>query len=52
MTSAGRRNVMSDPHRTIEEYIQRYANDYCDGDVETAKTHAIVQAVIEEKQEE
>lgn len=42
---------MSDPTRTVEEYIQRYADDYCNGDVETAKSHAIVQAVIEEKQE-
>ena len=43
---------MSDPTRTVEEYIQRYANDYCNGDVEAAKSHAIVKAVIEEKQEE
>lgn len=42
---------MSDPTRTVEEYIKRYANDYCNGDVEAAKSHAIVQAVIEEKQE-
>ena len=43
---------MSDQTRTVEEYIQRYANDYCDGDVEAAKSHAMVQAVVEEKQEE
>ena len=43
---------MSDPTRTVEEYIRRYANDYCGGDVETAKEHAIVKAVIEEKQKE
>ena len=43
---------MSDPTRTVEEYIQRYARDYCGGDVEAAKEHAIVQAVIEEKQNE
>ena len=41
---------MSDPTRTAEEYIRRYANDYCSGDVETAKEHAIVKAVVEEKQ--
>ena len=40
---------MSDPTRTTEEYIQRYADDYCNGDVEEAKKHAIVQAVIQEK---
>lgn len=43
-------NPMSDPTRTTEEYIQRYANDYCNGDVEEAKKHAIVQAVIQEKE--
>ena len=41
---------MSDPTRTLEEYIQRYANDYCNGDVEVAKSHAIVKAVLHEKQ--
>ncbi len=41
---------MSDTNRTTEEYIQRYARDYCDGDVEVAKTHAIVKEVIKEKQ--
>ena len=41
---------MSDPYRTIDEYIERYARDYCNGDVEEAKKHAIVQAVIQEKQ--
>lgn len=40
---------MSDPYRTEEEYIQRYANDYCNGDIETAKEHAIVKEVIKEK---
>ena len=40
---------MSDTNRNIDEYIQRYADDYCNGDVEEAKTHAIVQAVIQEK---
>lgn len=41
---------MSDPTRSIEEYINRYARDYCNGDIEAAKQHAIVKAVIEEKQ--
>lgn len=42
---------MSEPTRTVEEYIRRYANDYCNGDIETAKSHAIVREVIKEKQE-
>ena len=41
---------MSDANRTIEEYIERHAHDYCGGNIEAAKSHAIVQAVIEEKQ--
>lgn len=41
---------MSDQNRTIEEYIQRYAKDYCNGDIEAAREHAIVKAVVEEKQ--
>lgn len=40
---------MSDAVRTIEDYITRYARDYCNGDIEEAKKHAIVQAVIQEK---
>lgn len=40
---------MSDRNRTPEEYIQRYANDYCNGDIEAAKEHAIVKEVIKEK---
>lgn len=43
---------MSDPVRTVEEYIQRHAKQYCNGDIEAAKSHAIVKAVIEEKQNE
>lgn len=42
---------MSDTVRTPEEYIQRYAHDYCDGDIEAAKSHAIVREVILEKTE-
>ena len=44
--------VMSDAVRTTEEYIQRYADMYCNGDVEEAKKHAIVKAVIEVKESE
>ena len=42
---------MSDTVRTVEEYIQRHARQYCNGDVEAAKEHAIVKALVEEKQE-
>ena len=41
---------MSDQIRTPEEYIQRYARDYCGGDVEAAKEHALVKEVIREKE--
>ena len=41
---------MSDAYRTIDEYVTRYANTYCNGDTEEAKRHAIVKAVIEEKE--
>lgn len=43
---------MSDPYRTAEEYIQRYADDYCNGNTEVAAEHAIVKAVIKEKTRE
>lgn len=40
---------MSDAVRTTDDYVTRYARDYCNGDIEEAKKHAIVKAVIEEK---
>ena len=43
---------MSDQVRTVEEYIERHARQYHNGDTERAKQDAIVQAVIEEKQNE
>ena len=43
---------MSDTVRTPEEYIERYAKQYCNGDKAAAVEHAIVKAVIEEKQKE
>lgn len=43
---------MSDQVRTVEEYIARHARQYHNGDTERAKQDAIVQAVIEEKQNE
>ena len=42
---------MSDTVRTPEEYIQRHARQYCNGDVEAAKEQTIVKAVIKEKKE-
>lgn len=38
--------------RTIEEYLSRYAKDYCDGNIEEAKSHAIVQEVLKSKTED
>ena len=35
-----------------ETYLHRYANDYCNGNVEEAKHHAIVQAVKQQYDEE
>lgn len=43
---------MSEQSRTPEEYIQRYADDYCNGDTEEAKKHAIVREVMKEKERE
>ena len=39
---------MSDRSRTLEEFIHRHAIQYCDGDIEEAKTHAIVKEVCKE----
>lgn len=44
--------LVSDPYRTKEEYIERYANAYCSGNTEAAAEHAIVKAVLEEKSKE
>ena len=41
---------MSDRERTPEEYIERHARNCCNGDIEAAKEHAIVKAVVAEKQ--
>lgn len=40
---------MSDPYRTAEEYIERYARDRKIS-IQEAREHAIVKAVVEEKQ--
>lgn len=36
---------MSENNRTIEEYLERYARDNCNGDQEEAAKHAIVKEV-------
>lgn len=41
---------MSDQVRTVEEYIQRHADTYHNGDTERAKEDAIVKEVVKEKQ--
>ena len=41
---------MSDQVRTAEEYIQRHADTYHNGDIERAKEDAIVKEVVKEKQ--
>lgn len=41
---------MSDNNRTSGEYIQRYANMYCNGNTEEAKKHAIVREVVKESE--
>lgn len=37
---------MSDTSRTKQEYLERYAKTYCNGDVEEAKEHEIVKEVM------
>lgn len=43
---------MSEQKRTKEEYIERYANDYCDGNQEEAAGHAIVKEVCKNLESE
>lgn len=38
---------MSEANKTKQEYIAKYAHDYCGDDAEQAKEHAIVKAVCE-----
>lgn len=42
---------MSENNISIEEYTRRYANNYCGGDVEESRKHAIVKEVVKEKQQ-
>ena len=37
---------MSDRSRTKQEYLERYAKTYCNGDTEEAKKHEIVKEVM------
>lgn len=37
---------MSDRSRTKQEYIERYAKMYCNGDIEEAMKHEIVKEVM------
>lgn len=39
---------MNEHNRAIEEYIQRYADMYCEGDVAVAAEHKIVQETVKE----
>ena len=39
---------MSEQHKTPQEYTERYAAQYCHGDVEVAAGHKIVKEVYEE----
>lgn len=43
---------MSEQYRTKEEYTERYATQYCDGDCKEAAEHNIVKEVCEELKEE
>lgn len=38
---------MSEQRKTKEEYLEAFAQTYCDGDEEKAKEHAIVKEVLE-----
>ena len=37
---------MSEQNRNKDEYLKRYAKDYCNGDEEKAENHAIVKEVL------
>lgn len=44
--------MMSEQHRTKEEYTERYATQHCNGDCEEAAEHNIVKEVCEGLKEE
>lgn len=39
---------MSEQRRTKKEYLEKYANDRCNGNVEEALTHYIVKEALKE----
>lgn len=43
---------MSDRNRTQEEYIQRHADQYHNGDIEEARQHAIVKEAAKDLEKE
>ena len=43
---------MSNWEKDYERYVERYAKDRCNGDIEIAKTHMLVQEVKKHYQEE
>ncbi len=42
---------MSEENRTVEEYIEKFARDHCEGDKEKAKGFAIVKEVVKNLKE-
>lgn len=44
----GRSIWMSENKRSKQEYIERFANDWCEGDIERAKENAIVKEVLKQ----
>ena len=45
LESIARKGEKVDTNKNFEEYVKRYANDHCNGNVEEAKKHAIVKCV-------
>ena len=43
---------MSEQKRTKQEYLEKFANDYCGGDQEEAAGHAIVKEVCKNLESE
>ena len=43
---------MSDYKQDIADYVRKYADDYCNGDIDEALNHIIVKLVIKEKETE
>lgn len=44
--------IVSDRNRTQSEYIERHAEQHCNGDAESAKEHAIVKEACKNLVEE